>query len=70
MRNTLLIYHDLIEGIVAAMDARAPYTVRNSGLVCEIAQRIFHMMKLSKRKIQMIYIAAHVHDIGKIGVPN
>ncbi len=70
MQNALLIYHDLIEGIVAAMDARDPYTCSHSQRVSEIAQRVCQIIRLPKSKAETIHIAAHVHDIGKIGIPD
>lgn len=69
-QDTLLIYHDLIEGIVAAMDARDPYTASHSDRVSDIALLICKMMGLSDDETETIHIAAHVHDIGKIGVPD
>ncbi len=65
-----MIYHDLIEGIVTAMDARDPYTARHSERVSDIALRICEMMGLPKNEAETIHIAAHVHDIGKIGIPD
>lgn len=70
MQDTLMIYHDLVEGIVTAMDARDPYTASHSERVSDIAQRICLMMKLSESESETIHIAAHLHDIGKIGVPD
>jgi len=70
MQSALLIYHDLIEGIVAAMDARDPYTARHSERVSDIAQQICQKLRLSESETEMIHIAAHLHDIGKIGVPD
>ena len=70
MQNTLLTYHDLIEGIVTAMDARDPYTASHSQRVSDIARLICQLMELSEIEIETIHIAAHIHDIGKIGVPD
>ena len=70
MQNNLLIYHDLIAGIVEAMDARDPYTATHSIRVSDITERICSFMGLTKEETEAIHIAAHVHDIGKIGVPD
>lgn len=70
MKDTLMIYHDLIEGVVAAMDARDSYTASHSERVSDIAQQICHLIKLSQAETDTIHIAAHLHDIGKIGVPD
>jgi putative nucleotidyltransferase with HDIG domain len=70
MKETLLIYHDLIEGIVTAMDARDRYTASHSKRVSDIAELICKHMNLSDKERETIHIAAHLHDIGKIGVPD
>ena len=69
-RSALLVYHDLIEGIVTAMDARDPYTASHSERVSDIALWICQIMNLSEDITEAVHIAAHVHDIGKIGVPD
>jgi putative nucleotidyltransferase with HDIG domain len=70
MQKNLLIYHDLIAGIVEAMDARDPYTASHSMRVSDITEQICRVLKLAKEEAETIHIAAHVHDIGKIGVPD
>ena len=70
MQNNLSIYHDLIAGIVEAMDARDPYTASHSMRVSDITELICDLLKLSKEEAETVHIAAHVHDIGKIGVPD
>lgn len=70
MKNTssLLLYHDLIESIVAALEARDPYTSDHSMRVAEISEQLCILLNLSEEEITTIHIAAHVHDIGKIGI--
>ena len=70
MQDNLIIYHDLIEGIVTAMDMRDHYTASHSERVSAVSQQICQMLKLPKRDTETIHIAAHLHDIGKIGVPD
>ncbi len=70
MQNNILIYHDLIAGIVEAMDARDPYTATHSMRVSDLTENICRFLKLIKEDAETIHIAAHVHDIGKIGVPD
>ena len=70
MQNNLLIYHDLIAGIVEAMDARDPYTASHSARVSDITELICRLLDLSDTEKETVHIAAHVHDIGKIGVPD
>lgn len=61
---------DLLEGIVAAMDARDTYTARHSERVADFAEAICHILSLPESITETIHIAAHVHDIGKIGIPD
>lgn len=70
MQKNLLIYHDLIAGIVEAMDARDPYTASHSNRVSDITELICRLLNLFDEEKETIHIAAHVHDIGKIGVPD
>ena len=35
-----------------------------------MALRVCYVLRLKKKEIQKIHIAAHLHDIGKIGVPD
>lgn len=65
-----MIYHDLIEAIVAAMDARDPYTASHSQRVSDITLPICQKMNLSETETEVIHIAAHLHDIGKIAIPD
>ncbi|BCJ93277.1 phosphohydrolase [Anaerocolumna cellulosilytica] len=63
-------YHEIIECITGALDAKDPYTGNHSLRVSEMAQRICEMIGLKLHDIEEIHIAAHLHDIGKIGIPD
>ena len=63
-------YHDIIECITCALDARDTYTAGHSKRVSDMALRVCYVLRLKKKEIQKIHIAAHLHDIGKIGVPD
>lgn len=67
-QSSLLVYHDFIAGVIAAMEARDAYTASHSMRVSEITERICHLLDLSKEQTEQFHIAAHVHDIGKIGI--
>lgn len=62
--------HELIDVVVNILDARDPYTFTHSWRVAELSVLISENMGLAKDKIEKIHIAAHLHDIGKIGVPD
>lgn len=70
MQNALLGYQDLIETIMATLDARDSYTASHSERVSDTTEWICEMLHLPKNISEMFHIAAHVHDIGKIGVPD
>ena len=70
MKNSLLIYHDLIAAIVEAMEARDPYTASHSMRVSDTTEMICHLLKVPEGAMEIIHIAAHLHDIGKIGIPD
>lgn len=64
------LYHEFVECISSALDARDPYTGDHSRRVSDTATLLAEMMGLSDDEIQEIHIAAHLHDIGKIGIPD
>lgn len=63
-------YHEIVECIAGALDAKDPYTAGHSQRVSDMARTIAEMMGFKKDDIEKIHIAAHLHDIGKIGVPD
>ena len=47
-----------------------PYTAGHSLRVSDMALRVCELMGLKKEDAEKVHIAAHFHDIGKIGVPD
>ncbi|WP_037372477.1 HD-GYP domain-containing protein [Anaerovorax odorimutans] len=66
----LLFFHDLIESIVAALEAKDKYTAKHSCRVSDMTEQLCSFMNLDKTESEIIHMAAHVHDIGKIGIPD
>ncbi len=64
------IYHDAVECLVAALEARDPYSCGHSRRVADMAVDLARLVGLKGRELEMVHIAAHLHDIGKIGVPD
>ncbi|GAA0077396.1 HD-GYP domain-containing protein [Clostridium sp. CTA-5] len=64
------ICHDLIESIVFALDAKDTYTAKHSIRVGDMACQVCEFLNLSNEDRETIHIAGHVHDIGKIGIPD
>ncbi|GBC63511.1 HD-GYP domain-containing protein [Desulfonema ishimotonii] len=62
--------HELVDIVNTILDARDPYTLEHSLRVAEYAEKIAADMRLDPCARQRVHIAAHFHDIGKIGVPD
>ena len=63
-------YHEIIECIASALDAKDPYTAGHSQRVSDLSLEVCKILNLSYDETEKIHIAAHLHDIGKIGVPD
>ncbi len=62
--------HDLVRSIINTIEARDEYTSGHSDRVATIVQKIASMMGFDKSFIEHIHVAGHLHDIGKIGIPD
>jgi len=60
---------ETIQAIASIVEKRDPYTARHQRHVAQLAFAIAKEMNLSKEKTDGIYMAALIHDIGKINVP-
>ena len=58
-----------IEAIAATVEARDPYTAGHQRRVAVLARAIALEMGLSDNKIRGLYLAATIHDLGKISIP-
>lgn len=63
-------YHEIIECITCALDAKDSYTAGHSQRVSDMALKVCQLIGLNEKDTEKIHIAAHLHDIGKIGVPD
>lgn len=61
-------FHDLILCIISALEARDPYTSHHSSRVAEMTEKICELIGLDEEEKEVYHIAAHLHDIGKIGI--
>ena len=64
------IYHDIIESLVAALEAKDNYTSGHSERVANMSYKLSKGLGIRGSELDDIDIAAHLHDIGKIGVPD
>ena len=60
--------NDMIEWMVAAMDARDPYTEGHSTRVRDYSVEIARNLALSPDMVELVRIGSLLHDIGKIGI--
>ncbi|SFB25653.1 HD-GYP domain-containing protein [Clostridium frigidicarnis] len=64
------MYHDIIESLITALEAKDFYTKGHSERVAFMSHEISKELGIKGRELENIHIAAHLHDIGKIGVPD
>jgi PAS domain S-box-containing protein len=59
----------MVAPMVAAMEMRDPYTAGHESRVADIAVAIGKEMGWTEERLHGLYVAAQVHDIGKISIP-
>lgn len=64
------IIHQLAESLGKAIDAKDTYTLAHSEEVAIISQALALAMGLGHQVADIIHVAGHLHDLGKIGVPD
>ena len=60
----------LVDTLAAALDARDPYTAGHSSRVADYSVAIAQELGLPASALEILRRAAHLHDIGKIGIPD
>ena len=61
---------DSVRALVRAVEARDPYTRRHSEQVTHYAVSLATAMDLPEAMVESIGVAALLHDVGKIGIPD
>jgi hypothetical protein len=71
-RNVQLIEQTIaaVETLADVVDRRDSYTFEHSKRVAHWAQRLARELRLPAEQVAQIHLAARVHDLGKIGVPD
>ena len=69
-RFVTTILHQFAESLGNAIDAKDQHTSMHSDEVARIARTLALSMGLSRYEADIIHVAGHLHDIGKIGVPD
>jgi HD-GYP domain-containing protein (c-di-GMP phosphodiesterase class II) len=63
------VYLNTVKALAAAIDAKDPYTHGHSFRVAKYAMSIGRQLEVPREKIAHLEVAAYMHDLGKIGVP-
>lgn len=63
------VFEDSVEALASALEVRDPYTAGHQRRVAQLAAAIAKELGLGRNQIRGLYLAALVHDIGKISVP-
>jgi putative nucleotidyltransferase with HDIG domain len=64
------LFYNAVETLVRAIQARDPYTSGHSARVSRYSLLIAEKLNLSTKEKHQLYLAAMLHDIGKIGIPD
>lgn len=62
--------HDLVDALSTALDAKNTHMCGHSERVAELSLLMAKTMGLPLAEQEKIHIGAHLHDIGKIGIPD
>lgn len=62
--------HQFAESLGNAIDAKDHYTCSHSEEVAEVALLLGKQLGMPERECELLHIAGHLHDIGKIGLPD
>jgi len=68
LQTRMRAFRDAVRGLAQAVDARDSYTREHSVNVSELATALCHVLGLSDADVQVVALAALVHDVGKVGV--
>lgn len=62
-------YHEVIDCLVAALEAKDHYTSGHSSRVADMSYYLAKAMGLKGVALEDVHMAAHLHDIGKLSIP-
>jgi response regulator RpfG family c-di-GMP phosphodiesterase len=75
--ENIALYENIYENLFAtlyafveAIEARDPYTKQHSSRVTEIALTIGKEMGCTEEELDLLGFSGHLHDIGKLGIPD
>ena len=65
-----VLFSQTAEALASAIDAKDSYTHGHSVRVAKYSRNIAQIAGKSEKECREVYIAALLHDVGKIGIPN
>ena len=63
-------FHVFVDNFILAVEAKDAYTAGHSDRVADLAQLLSKALHMTEEDQHTIHMAAHLHDIGKIGIPD
>jgi response regulator RpfG family c-di-GMP phosphodiesterase len=69
-QRTEEVMFEAVTALAAAIDAKDAYTAGHSREVTRVSLELGRLMNYSDEKLRVLRIAAEMHDVGKIGVPD
>ncbi len=65
-----VLLHEMAESLGAAIDAKDPCTREHSEEVAVVAEMLALALGVGHDLARVVHVAGHLHDIGKIGLPD
>jgi len=69
LKNLRNAVNTTIQVIISTVEVRDPYTANHQARVANLARAIATDMELSPDRIEGIWIAGSIHDVGKLSIP-
>lgn len=63
-------FHEFIESFIEILETKDTYTRGHSNRVAHYSIEIAKEMGLCQKEVDLAHISGHLHDIGKIGIPD
>ena len=70
MKNEKIDFHEFIKSIADMLEIRDFYTRGHSTRVAEYAKVCSKEIGLKNSEVEFVQMAAYLHDIGKVGIPD
>jgi len=68
--NPQKMFVEIIQAMAKLVESRDPYTADHQKRTAALSRRIAKMLGMKEEDVHWIYLAALIHDVGKISVPS